>query len=314
MTTAWPHVSVLRDEVIAALAPQAGGVFVDCTLGMGGHTEALLEAGASCVIGIDRDADARRIAAERLARFGDRVRIVAGGFGDLDAHLDAVGIDTVDGVFADLGVSSLQLDVGARGFSFRSAGPVDMRMDATSGPSAADLIASADTATLADWIFRYGEDRFARRIAAAIVAGRPFSDTLALAAAIVDALPAAARHGRIHPATRTFQALRIVVNDELGHLERLLPTATARLRPGGRLAVLTFHSLEDRIVKRFFAAESGKNAPRDGYGRPLQAPRLQGCADLAPSEDDPNPRARSARLRVATKSGVAQPFPRPAAS
>ena len=314
MTMSWPHVSVLRGEVVDALDPRAGGVFVDCTLGMGGHTEALLDAGADRVIGIDRDADARAIAAQRLARFGDRVTLVAGGFGELDAHLDALGVDQVDGIFADLGVSSLQLDAADRGFLFRFSGPVDMRMDATTGPSAADLIASADADTLADWIFRYGEDRFSRRIAAAIVAGRPFSDTLALAAAIVDALPPAARHGRIHPATRTFQALRIVVNDELGHLERLLPAATARLRPGGRLAVLTFHSLEDRIVKRFFARESGKDAPRDGYGRPLQAPRLQGCTDCAPSEDDPNPRARSARLRVATKSGVYQPSPRSVAS
>ena len=302
---AWPHIPVLLDEVVAALAPRSGEVYVDCTLGMGGHTEALLQAAECTVIGVDRDVSALAIARSRLAPFGDRFVGVHGSFGDvaeiLAGRVDREGGDGVDGVLADLGVSSLQLDTPERGFSFRSAGPLDMRMDTSAGSGAADLLNHWDEGRLGECIATYGEERFARRIARLIVQGRPWSDTLTLAEAIAAAVPGG-RASRIHPATRTFQALRIAVNDELGELERLLPAAVDLLRPGGRLAIISFHSLEDRIVKRFFARESGRDAERDPYGNRLGTPRLSHLASATPGPDDPNPRARSARLRTAVRS------------
>jgi 16S rRNA (cytosine1402-N4)-methyltransferase len=296
----WPHITVLRDETVAAIAPVAGETYVDLTLGMGGHTEALLSAVECRVIGIDRDEAALEIASRRLAGFGARFLPLHGAFGNFASLLDSVGVYGVNGAIADLGVSSLQLDTPERGFSFRFAGPVDMRMDPSAGASALELVHSWDEGALASCIADYGEERFARRIASAIVAGRPYADTLQLAEVISAAVPGGKR-SRIHPATRTFQALRIAVNDELGELERMLPAVVDRLLPGRRMAVITFHSLEDRIVKRFFARESGRDAPRDPYGNPLGQPRLAFTRSTTPSEDDPNPRARSARLRSAMR-------------
>lgn len=298
--THWPHTSVLLPETLAALAPKAGERFVDCTAGAGGHAEALLEAAECAVLLIDRDPDALAIARERLARFGDRAQFSRGSFGDLKMILDAAGWSAVDGVLADLGVSSIQLDTPNRGFSFRLDGAVDMRMDPSAQVSASDLVETWTEEDLAHVIFTYGEERHSRRIARAIVQKRPFANTLELAAAIAAVVPTKGPP-RIHPATRTFQALRIQVNDELGQLNRLLPAAVEALRPGGRLAILSFHSLEDRIVKQFLALESGRTSPRDAYGRPLHAPRLSAPPSLIPSQDDPNPRARSARLRTGVR-------------
>jgi 16S rRNA (cytosine1402-N4)-methyltransferase len=213
------------------------------------------------------------------------------------ARLD---IDEVDGVLADLGVSSHQLDIADRGFSFRADGPIDMRMNPNQPVSAADLVNTWDAEALADVIWRYGEERRSRAIARAIVQDRPWHGTMALAALVARIV---GRSGKKHPATRTFQALRIAVNDELGQIEALLPQAVDHLRPTGRLAVITFHSLEDRIVKRFMVHESGRDAPRDAWGNRLGNPRLaRPQRSVTPAPDDPNPRSRSARLRVAVRS------------
>jgi 16S rRNA (cytosine1402-N4)-methyltransferase len=301
----WPHVPVLLRETIDALQPIDGGVYVDCTLGAGGHSEALLSSANCRVIGFDRDESALEIARARLAPFGDRFTGIHRSFGNLSESLDSAGVIAVDGVLADLGVSSIQLDTPSRGFSFRAAGPVDMRMDTSAGHRASDLVNHWDEGQLAACISEYGEERFARRVARAIVQGRPWSDTMVLADAIARAIPAASRNSggssRIHPATRTFQALRIAVNDELGELERLLPSALSRLRLGGRLAIITFHSLEDRVVKRFIARESGRGTERDPFGHPVTEARLSDAQSITPAADDPNPRARSARLRAATR-------------
>lgn len=296
----WPHTSVLLPETLAALAPKDGERFVDCTAGAGGHAEALLSAADCAVLLIDRDPSALAIARERLARFGDRAKFFQGSFGDLKMILDEAGWSAVDGVLADLGVSSIQLDTPNRGFSFRLDGAVDMRMDPSAELSASDLVETWTEEDLTHVIATYGEERHARRIARAIVQKRPFKNTLELAAAIAAVVPT---HGppRIHPATRTFQALRIQVNDELGQLNKLLPAAVEALRPGGRLAILSFHSLEDRIVKQFLALESGRTAPRNAYGHPVTAPRLSAPPSQIPSADDPNPRARSARLRTGVR-------------
>jgi 16S rRNA (cytosine1402-N4)-methyltransferase len=297
----WGHVSVLLDEAVSFLDPKDGEVMVDCTLGAGGHAEALLERADCTVVGIDRDPVALRTAGARLARFGGRFVPVHGRFGDLADHLDKLGLDGVHGVLADLGVSSLQVDTADRGFSFRSAGPIDMRMDPSADSSAADFVGHADEDVLARVIEEYGEERHARRIARVIVQGRPWRDTKHLADAIAAAVPDKGPH-RIHPATRTFQAIRIHVNDELGQLERLLPAAVDALLPGGRLAVISFHSLEDRRVKQFLARESGRGSPRDPYGNPLTKPRLASRPKpTVPLPTDPNPRARSARLRTALR-------------
>jgi 16S rRNA (cytosine1402-N4)-methyltransferase len=291
------HVTVLQQESIDALAPQAGQVFVDCTLGGGGHAAALLSAADCTVIGIDRDPSALAAAIDRC---GDqRLRTVRGSFGDLAAHLEGLGIKKVDGVLADLGVSSHQLDTAERGFSFRRSGPIDMRMDPDGPLTAADIVNTWDESDIANVIYKYGEERRSRRVAWAIVNGRPWSDTAALAEVVAGAV---GRHKtRIHPATRTFQALRIAVNDELGELERLLPAALEHLNPSGRLAIITFQSLDDRICKRFLAHHAGRNAPRDAYGNPIEPPSLRLFPPRTPSSSDPNPRARSARLRAAER-------------
>jgi 16S rRNA (cytosine1402-N4)-methyltransferase len=300
--TAFDHISVLRDEVVAALAPAAGELHVDCTLGGGGHAEALLRAADCRVVGIDRDPVAIAAARDRLAPFGQRFVAIRAPFSRVGEALAEIGVSTVDGLLADLGVSSPQLDTPARGFSFRHSGPPDMRMDPDSPLSAADVVNDFDEEQIADIISRYGEERRARRVARLIVRGRPWADTLSLAEAVAQAVGVPPGGSRIHPATRTFQALRIFVNDELGEIERLLVAATALLSPGGRLAIISFHSLEDRIVKQFLARESGRTSPRDPFGHPLVPPRFAlPSKPLAPSPDAPNPRARSARLRTAVR-------------
>jgi 16S rRNA (cytosine1402-N4)-methyltransferase len=287
---------VLVAEVVAYLAPARGGVFVDCTVGLGGHARALLEAGATRVIGLDRDAEALAEARRTLAPFADRVELVHADYRDLGAVLDARGVDRIDGALADLGVSSWQLEADDRGFSFRRDAPLDMRMDRSTGPTAADLLRTASEGELAEVIHRYGEERHARRIARAIVAARrraPIRTTGELAA-IVRRAVAARGWRRIDPATRTFQALRIWVNRELEGLDRFLEAVVERLRAGGRLVVIAFHSLEDRIVKhtlRALARGAGARV-RVLTPRPIVA---------SPDEVRRNPRARSAKLRAAER-------------
>lgn len=291
------HRSVLLSEATALLSPQSGQVYVDCTLGGGGHSEALLEASApdGRVIGIDRDPAALSAARQRLARFGERFVAVEGSFGDLERILAELGLASVDGVVADLGVSSPQLDEAERGFSFRNDGPLDMRMGPSVGPSAADLVNTATEEELANILFEYGEERRSRAVARAIVADRPFTRTAPLAALIERVVGRG--KGRIHPATRSFQGLRIAVNDELGQLDALLSALPRCLRSGGRAAVISFHSLEDRKVKRHFKEMAGVGTPRDAYGQPLVPPTAKRLTRKAVVSTDGNPRARSARLR-----------------
>jgi len=279
-------------EIIEHLAPARGGVFVDCTVGLGGHARALVEAGASRLIGLDRDPAAVATARDALSGFGDRVEVVHADYRRIAAVLDERRVTKVDGVLADLGVSSMQLDAPGRGFSFRQDDPLDMRMDTTAGPTAADALRDVDERTLANVIYEFGEERHSRRIARAIVAARervPIETTGQLAEVVRRAIP---RKGytRIDPATRTFQAIRIWVNGELEGLDSFLGAATRRLADGGRMAVITFHSLEDRIVKhtlRALAAEEG-------------GLRIRTKRPLVPSEAEieRNPRARSAKLRA----------------
>ncbi|TNE88583.1 MAG: 16S rRNA (cytosine(1402)-N(4))-methyltransferase RsmH [Deltaproteobacteria bacterium] len=300
MTVAFEHTSVLLEETVVALQPQAGMTYVDCTLGGGGHTEAILDAADCKVIGIDRDPSALKAAGERLARFGERFVPVRARFSEIAYVLADLGIDHVDGVIADLGVSSPQLDLAERGFSFRFAGPVDMRMDPDASLSADDIVNRWREEEIARVIFEYGEERRSRAVARAIVANRPITDTLQLAKIIAGAV--GRTKGRIHPATKSFQGLRIAVNDELGEIERFLPAAIDVLRPGGRLCIITFHSLEDRLVKRFMAHESGREAPRDAFGHPVGTFRLERPRkSVTAPPSDPNPRARSARLRTAVR-------------
>jgi len=286
------HVPVMTREVVEVLQPDRGGLYVDCTVGLGGHSRALLEAGASRVLGLDRDQDALAAARASLEAWGDRVELVHADFRDLPHVLADRSIEGVDGALADLGVSSLQLDGADRGFSFRRDEPLDMRMDRTTGPTAADLLRDVDEGVLADVIFQHGEERFSRRIARAIVHARretPLVTTGQLAEIVRRAVP---RKGyqRIDPATRTFQALRIWVNRELEGLDAFLAGAAARLLAGARLAVISFHSLEDRIVKHVFRAlERSEAALRIVTKRPLVP---------SDAEIDANPRARSAKLRA----------------
>ena len=286
------HDPVMVTEVIDLIAPSRGGLFVDCTVGLGGHSRALLEAGASSVLGFDRDATALAIARERLAPFGDRVRLAHADYRDLDRVLGEQGIDAVAGALADLGVSSMQFDAEGRGFSFRRDEPLDMRMDQSSGPSAADLLRDAEETEIADVIFRFGEERHSRRVARAIVWARRESaiDTTGRLAAIVRRAVPHHGHQRIDPATRTFQALRIWVNRELDGLDAFLATATRRLLANARLAVITFHSLEDRIVKHTFRALAAADAGL----------RILTKRPLTPSDEEVarNGRARSAKLRA----------------
>jgi 16S rRNA (cytosine1402-N4)-methyltransferase len=286
------HVPVLVSETLALLEPSRGGLFVDCTVGLGGHSRALLEAGATRVLGLDRDADALGLAADALKPFGDRVELVHADYRDLERVLDARGIARVAGALADLGVSSMQLDADGRGFSFQRDEPLDMRMDRSRPPSAAALLADVDEEALANVIFQFGDERYSRRIARAIVRARetaPVTTTGQLAQIVRRAIPVRGRQ-RIDPATRTFQALRIWVNRELEGLDAFLAAAARRLMAGGRLAVIAFHSLEDRIVKHTFRAlAQAEHAIRILTRRPIEA----GDDEVAG-----NPRARSAKLRA----------------
>jgi 16S rRNA (cytosine1402-N4)-methyltransferase len=312
--TAMPHRSVMLDEVIAALAPKAGGIYVDGTFGAGGYTRALLEAGAGHVYAIDRDPTALELGSALVQRHRGRLTLVHGRFGDMDALLGRHGIAAVDGVALDLGVSSMQLDIADRGFSFRLDGPLDMRMEGhEGGPSAADVVNEADEATLSDIIWRLGEERMARRVARAIVEARieaPVTRTTRLAEIVAAALGPKALAERIHPATRTFQALRLYVNDELGQLERGLAAAERLLAPGGRLAIVSFHSLEDRAVKSFLKARSGgrggpsRHAPVTAQKAPSFRLLFAGAEKPSAAEVADNPRSRSARLRAAERTAA----------
>ncbi|MCD6142093.1 16S rRNA (cytosine(1402)-N(4))-methyltransferase RsmH [Candidatus Bipolaricaulota bacterium] len=299
------HRPVMRAEAVRFLAPDRGGIYVDGTVGLGGHAAAILAAGPEArLIGIDRDPQALRYAAARLAQFGDRVRLVHGNYRDLAEILAGLGIEAIDGFLLDLGLSSLQLDAPERGFSFRADGPLDMRMDPTQKTSAADLVNAASVEELARILRDYGEERFAGRIARAIVAARPIETTRALAEVVRRAIPRRFHERRIDPATRTFQALRIAVNDELRNLQDGLAAGFAALRPGGVIVVISFHSLEDRIVKRFFRKLATPRYESLAPGPPLppQAEVLT-KKPLRPSEEEigENPRARSAKLRACRK-------------
>jgi len=299
------HVSVLPDEVQAGLAPGRGGVFVDGTVGRGGHAERLLDGGADRLIGVDRDLRALALARETLARFGDRVVLVHADYRDLPSVLDAQGVESVAGVLLDLGVSSMQLDEAGRGFSFRRDEPLDMRMDQSQGPTLAERLDDVDAEALADVIYRYGDERKSRRVARAIVDARrqgALATTGQLAAVVRRAVGGPWQ--RIDPSTRTFQALRIWLNDELGALEQVIGRVWPRLqtpdeagRTGGRLAIISFHSLEDRMVKHAFRALAQGDTPvaRVLTRRPIEA----GEAEVAA-----NPRARSAKLRVLERVGA----------
>jgi 16S rRNA (cytosine1402-N4)-methyltransferase len=292
MTAAPIHEPVLLAETVALLAPARGGLFVDCTVGLGGHAQAVLAAGATRLIGLDRDTAALGIAAQSLSTWQDRVELVHADFRELPAVLATRGIDVMAGCLADLGVSSMQFDAEGRGFSFRRDEPLDMRMDQTQGPTAADLLADTGEEDLANVIFQYGEERYSRRIARGVVEARRsarIGTTGQLAQIVRRAVP---RKGyqRIDPATRTFQALRIWVNRELEGLDEFLGAASKLLAAGARLAVITFHSLEDRIVKHAFRAlAAGEEALRVLTRKPV----IPGEAEVAR-----NPRARSAKLRA----------------
>lgn len=289
------HLPVMVDEAIRLLQPERGGTYVDCTLGLGGHTRALLEHGADLVVGIDRDPSALASAAQRLEPFGPRVQLVHADYRNFDAVLDRQAIGTVQGALADLGVSSMQFDAAGRGFSFRRDEPLDMRMDQSQGETAAERLVSVGEAELADVIYQFGEERRSRRVARAIVTAREREaiTTTGQLAAIVRRAVAAPGWQRIDPATRTFQALRIWVNGELDRLDDFIRRLALRLAAGGRLAVISFHSLEDRIVKHTLRGlDRTDGLVKVLTGRPLTA---------AEQEIAINPRARSAKLRVAER-------------
>ncbi len=300
------HIPVLLVPLLAAVAP-VNGRWLDGTFGAGGYAKGLLSAGADHVIGVDRDPLALQMAAPWASEYGDRLTLVAGNFSDLDAHAGGA----LDGVVLDLGVSSMQLDLAERGFSFAKDGPLDMRMS-QDGESAADLVNDADEAHLADILYLYGEEHASRRIARAIVDARTkarIDTTLQLAEIVSRCLPRP-KPGQSHPATRSFQAIRIAVNTEFTELAEGLAAAERILKPGGHLAVVTFHSLEDRIVKRFFQLASGgeANANRYAPARAEDAARFELATRRAIAPDDAevaaNPRARSAKLRVGRRTNI----------
>ena len=300
------HVTVLRSEAVEALQPAEGRVLVDATLGGGGHSELMLEKGAT-VWGIDQDPAARRAARKRLAAYADRLHIVAGNFRNAADLLRAEGLETVDGILADIGISSPQVDQAGRGFSFLAEGPLDMRMNPAAPRSAADIVNTAAESELADILWQYGEERASRAIARRIVQERakaPITTTTQLADIIATVLP---RKGKQHPATRSFQALRIAVNDELGALDALLKSGLSLLKSGGRFAIITFHSLEDRAVKRYFDHVTRPEIDRPEWPAPRPNPdyaaRQITRKPIVASEAElaANPRARSAKLRVIEK-------------
>lgn len=290
------HIAVLLEKVIDVLAPKPGEIFIDLTAGFGGHSAALLDRIGEHGKGVLVDQDPEAIQALRERFSGDtRVSVTQANFGDLSS----LELPLANMILLDIGVSSVQLDRPERGFSFKSDGPLDMRMDTSQGEMAAELIARLPEAQLADVIYRYGEERQSRRIAKAIVETRKVStiDSTTQLAEIIE--QAVGRHGKIHPATKTFQALRIAVNDELGALERVLPTATGLLKSGGRLAVISFHSLEDRIVKQYFRTIT--KPEKDQRGQDVSVPKFKLVTKKPISgldEKDFNPRARSAKLRA----------------
>lgn len=316
------HIPVLLSHVVESLAPADDHLIIDGTFGAGGYTRAILDAANCRVIAFDRDSTAVSAAAPMLAEFGDRLRLIHQPFSDMEsAARDAEKSDAdarfIDGVVLDIGVSSMQLDQTERGFSFQTDGPLDMRMS-QSGESAADFVNSADEESIANVIYTYGEEHKSRAIARAIVKARidkPFTRTLELADVVLKVFHGRKIDGR-HPATRTFQALRIYVNDELGELAAALHAAERILKPGGRLVVVTFHSLEDRIVKRFFSARSGKESrgsrhlPEQSIKSERPSFQIFNARPLTPSkgECEVNPRARSARLRAAIRTDAA-PWP-----
>ncbi len=304
------HVPVLVNEVVAGLRVAPGGRYIDATVGSGGHAGEILTASApdGCLLGLDRDPAALEAASKRLTGFEGRSELAQASFADLRDVAEARGFVLVDGILFDLGLSSLQLADGERGFSFMADGPLDMRFDpASGGTTAADLVNTLSQEALADILYRYGEERQSRRIAAAIIEARPIETTRELVAVIEGAV--GRRRGRLHPATLTFQALRIAVNEELEALKAALPQAVGLLKPGGRLVVIAFHSLEDRIVKRFMRRESRdcicppklpictcehEASLRVITGKPIR-PTVEEVAE--------NPRSRSARLRIAERKG-----------
>jgi 16S rRNA (cytosine1402-N4)-methyltransferase len=311
-----PHLPVLYQEIILALRPRKGGFYVDGTLGAGGHAAGILQASSpdGHLLGLDVDPDAIVMASRRLAGFGTRLVIHRASYRSLSEQLKALNWPPVDGIVLDLGASSMQFDTPARGFSFQQEAPLDMRFDPQQPISAADLVNELAEAELAEIIYRYGEERKSRQVARAIVKARPLQTTRQLAQVVARAVSVGRKsshgEGHIHPATRTFQALRIAVNDELEALEAVLPQAVAALAPGGRLAVIAFHSLEDRIVKNYFRQESrdclcpphqpvctcGHHAViRQVTRQPVRPER---------AEIEHNPRARSARMRVAEKLNI----------
>jgi 16S rRNA (cytosine1402-N4)-methyltransferase len=312
----------MLQEVVASLMPRDGAVYLDATFGGGGYAAALLDAARCTLLAIDRDPDAIARGAALAARFPGRLRLLQGRFGDMLELLDEQGVNALDGVVMDLGVSSFQLDEAPRGFSFRAEGPLDMRME-RAGPSAADLVNTLPEAELADILFTFGEERHARRIARRILAARaeaPIETTQRLAQIVRAAVPR--DPSGIDGATRSFQALRIAVNDELGEIERGLAAAMRLLAPGGRLVVVAFHSLEDRLVKRAFAEASGRagSASRHDPGA-LRGPVRPGWRLLTPralrpaeAETHANPRARSARLRALERLPAATPADPPRAA
>jgi len=308
------HVPVLRDRILELLSPalqRPGAVFLDGTLGMGGHTEAVLAAcPAARAVGIDRDTEALALAGERLAAYGDRFTGVHAVYDELSSVLDDLGLPTVDAVLFDLGVSSLQLDEADRGFAYRHDAPLDMRMDQSAGITAAEVLNTYDAAELERILREYGEERFARRVAAAIVRERqhePFTTSARLVELLKRAIPAASQKSGGHPGKRTFQALRIEVNAELEAWESALPAAVDALAVGGRIAVLSYHSLEDRLTKQLFARGARSTTPP---GLPVELPEhapylrllTRGAEEPSADEKDTNPRAASARLRAAERT------------
>lgn len=301
-----PHIPVLLKPLLAAVAP-VRGLWLDGTFGAGGYTKGLLAAGADCVIGVDRDPLALQMAAPWASEYGDRLRLVQGNFSELDVHAGAL----LDGVVLDLGVSSMQIDMAERVFSFQKDGPLDMRMS-QSGESAADIVNEASETRLADILYHFGEERASRRIAHAIVDARtaePITTTLRLAEIVAKCLPRP-KPGQSHPATRSFQALRIAVNAEFSELVQGLGAAERALKPGGLLAVVTFHSLEDRVVKRFFQQAAGEEPNSNRYApvKSTTTARFDLVTRKAVGPDDEeleaNPRSRSAKLRVARRTAA----------
>ena len=300
------HIPVLLEETIATLNPQSDGLYLDCTLGGGGHSEAILNHTPDCrLIGLDRDPDAIKAAGERLSPHADRIELIHTTYASYLSDTET----SFNGILLDVGVSSHQLDTAQRGFSFQHDGPLDMRMNPESGPSAAEWLDQVELKNLTEVLFKFGEEPRARQIARAIIEGRPWQTTKALAECVAKA--SGYKNSKTHPATRTFQAIRIAINNELDELLSGLTDALKRLAPNGILAVISFHSLEDRIVKRLLRSAAGYNTPKDIYGHPVHPPYgtlihrkgLDGAR-----YDSQNPRARSARLRAFQRSSLSSPI------